>query len=365
MTYIIFYIFVIILLQKEAKSPLPNMYIRRFVAVAYTLFVGLRGANVGQDTAVYYQHYYTFGQWGCNFVERGFNMINMFCYHQGWESWTLFLTCAILTVLPVYLMMNKLPRKEFTIVATLFYCCSFTVLANGMRQAVVCGVFLYMMSYYFKKTTYHFKDLTIYITGIAVSSWMHESILLLLPILLFNKVPANQRIYVVLYMLSFLFLFIDVSSYLPTISVGNLDYSRYVENVHVRRASGLGFLATTTQKVLILICMCKYNAFKKYRMLSHFVMFFLILGNLGYSLPIVSRISVYFLWFVYVMIAKLYVEQDSLGRIKPYTLNIWMMIFACYVILHVHGIFSTSNHLLPYTTYWQENNYMNYIWVEK
>lgn len=365
MAYILFYILVYVLLRQEAKSIAPNMRIRQLLAVLFVLFVGLRGANVGQDTAVYYQHYYYFGQWGCNFVEPGFDWINRFCYHQGWESWTMFVICSALTVFPVYKMMNKLSREEYTIVAMFFYCTTFATIANGMRQAVVCGVFFYLMSLFFNKNTYSKKELAIYFSCMFLSTLMHVSILLLLPVLFLTKVPANKNFYLIAYVLSFAFLFIDASVFLPDISIGNRDYGRYLENLHVKQASGLGFFGVTSLKILILYCMCKYNAFSKYRMLSHFVMFYLILGNLGFNLPIISRVSMYFTWFTYIMIAKLYCEGKQTGKVVPYTVNIWTIIFACYFLLQMNTIFTTRNHLTPYTTYWQVNDYMNYIWVEQ
>lgn len=365
MIYISFYILVYFLLQKEYRFPSPNMFIRNVIPILFTLFVGLRGANVGQDTAVYYQHYYMFGEFGCDFVEPGFDWINRFCYHQGWDSWTLLLICAALTVFFIYKMLNKLERGEYTISAMFLYCCTFTTLANGMRQAVVCGIFLYLVSFYFDKVTYSKKEIFIYIVGILLSSLMHVSVLLLIPVLLLNKVPANKKIYLIIYVLSFSFLFYDVSGFLPNISLGNRDYGRYAENVHIAKASGLGFFATTFLKLLIFYSMYKYDAFEKCRMLSHFVMFYFILANLSFSIPIINRVSMYFTWFTFILIAKLYDEQKRLGKIRPYSINVWTFIFGCYVVLQVYGIFSTSNHLTPYTTFWQNNDYQNYIWKEK
>lgn len=360
MIYILFYIFVIVLLIQEAKCPVPNMRIRRIIPILFTLFIGLRGANVGQDTGVYYQHYYMFGQWGCDFVEPGFDWINRFCYHQGWESWTLFLVCAALTVYPVYLTMNKLSRKEYTIMALFFYCCTYATVANGMRQAVACAIFVYLMSFYFDKTEYTKKEVLLFFLGVFVTALMHASILLLLPVLLLNKLPANRLVYVALYFLSFSFLFIDVSNYLPDITFGNREYGHYVENVVISKASGLGFWGTTILRCLILYIMYITNAFKKYRLLSHFVMFSFILINMGYNIPMIGRINMYFSWFVYVIIAKMYADRKSDVSIKP----IWTMVFACYIILTIHGVFSESNKLNPYTTYWQNNQYEKHLWNE-
>lgn len=362
MIYVLFYILVYLLLQKEAKSPLPNMTIRRIIPLLFTLFVGLRGANVGQDTGVYYEHYYLFGQWGCSFVEPGFDWINRLCYHQGWESWTLLLICAALTIFPVYLMLNKLKRNEYTIVAMLFYCCTFSTLANGIRQSVVCGTFLYLMSFYFDKGSINKKDFAIYVGSILISSLIHTTALFLLPFLFLYKLPSNKNIYVLLFILSFLFLFIDISPYLPEISIGNRDYGRYVENIKIKQASGLGFLGTTVIKFLILYAMCKYDSFRKHRVLTHLVMFSFILANLGFNIPMIGRVTMYFTWFTYVMIAKLYVEESMVISTKLNSLNWYSMLLICYIILVVHGIFSPTNKLNPYTTYWQEHNYENYLW---
>lgn len=360
MTFIIYYLFLFICLKHESKCANANITIRRCIAIVYTLFLGLRGANVGVDTPIYYRHFYLFGQWGCDFVERGFDWINRFCYHQGWESWTLFLICAALTIIPVYLMLNKLGRKEYTIAALLFYGTTFITIANGMRQAVVCGVFLYLMSFYYDKNTFSKKEVAIYILGILASSLMHATSLFLLPLLLLTKIKIRKQLYVFIYLLSFVFVFIDISPYIPDISLGVRDYGRYSSgNALNSHASYLGFSINSVLKILIVYVMYKIDAFEKYRLLSHLVIIAFILSNIGFNIPIVGRVTMYFSWFVFILLAKMY-SSYKLYELQFLNLQ-WLAITIIYLVLTVYSITSPANKVLPYTIYWQNNNYEMYI----
>ena len=350
----------LVCLKTEANSDKPNYRIRKILAIIYILFTGLRGANVGVDTPIYYRHYYTYGELGCIFVEPGFDWINRFCYHQGWESWTLFLICTSLTILPVYFMLNTLNRKEYTISALLFYGTTFVTISNGMRQAVVCGVFLYLMSFFFNKNRLNKKELSVYIGGILISTLMHVTAIFLLPLLFLSKLHIKRNIYVILYALSFAFCFLNIGSYIPYISIGERDYERYAfGNAVVKQASLLGFTVSSCLRIIIVYIMYKTNSFKRYRVLSHLVMLAFFLSNLGFNVPIIGRVTMYFSWFVFIIIAKMFSDYRLMNK-RSIAIE-WLAIATIYIVLTVYSIISPTNRILPYTIYWENNNYEKYI----
>ena len=61
MIYIVYLILLLILLKLERRKASTNNVFRYIIPAVYIFLVGLRGANVGVDTPVYYDHYYTFG----------------------------------------------------------------------------------------------------------------------------------------------------------------------------------------------------------------------------------------------------------------------------------------------------------------
>ena len=90
MIYLFYSIVVILLVGFDHFSKKPRILVSWLLPVIFALLVGLRGTNVGVDTGNYYNHFYFYGKYGCDFVEPGFDWINRFCYAMKWESWTSF-----------------------------------------------------------------------------------------------------------------------------------------------------------------------------------------------------------------------------------------------------------------------------------
>ena len=355
MIYFLYSLIVILLVGIDYFSKKPNYVVRWSIPVLLALLVGLRGANVGVDTANYYNHYYFFGKYGCDFVEPGFDWINRFCYAMHWESWTFFLIMALLTIIPVNIVLSRLKKKEYAIGALLFYLTTFSTLCNGIRQTVACGVF-FLMVYYFQTSKDNIWSIAIYCLGIGLSSLIHISALLLLPAFLFKYISLDKRVYLIAYLFSFIFLFIDISPYIPSITLGKRDYGQYVEHINIEGASTLGFLITTLVGITTLLLMFMKNAFKKYPLISNMAFLSFVLRNVGYNYPIISRVTMYFTWFIILVVAILYYEDRKKGKIKVYTIA-YVALFMMYAVLALHSYTSSRNQLLPYTTYWQNDEY--------
>ena len=192
------YIFILSILLVLERDRNLSPQCRVLIPIFYTFFIGLRGKGIGVDTHTYYDHYYIYGKWGCDFVEPGFDWINRLCFYLEWEANSLFLIMAGITCLFLYLSLNKLGRRNYTIAAFFIYLFTFTFLVNGMRQGVAIAIFLY--SYWFVVE----RKWVWYVVSILFASLFHASAFLLLPIYLLNQYHLPKKLYTIIYLLSFL-----------------------------------------------------------------------------------------------------------------------------------------------------------------
>lgn len=336
-------ILVSLLILERNDRPRRKLY-RTIILLLYILIVGLRGTNVGVDSFTYYEHYYTYGKWGCDFIEPGFDWLNRILYAQGYEANSLFITMAAITVLFFYLALNRLD-KEYSISAFCVYLLTFAFLVNGMRQGVACAVFLYAYKFIQEK-----KPIP-YILLIAFAGLFHASALILLPLYFVLRYALPSLWYIVLYILSFAGLFIDLSVYIPEIGFGVRDYSGYVENMKFAQASWTGFIVSTLLNIGILYLMFSNQMFKKLPVLSNLVFAAFLFKNLGFSMPIMSRITIYFSWFVFLLYPILLQKnQRYLFRSRELTFGFLITINGA---IWINAIFSPANKLLPYTFFWE------------
>ena len=81
------------------------------------------------DSNTYYDHYYTYGKWGCDFIEPGFDWLNRVLYAQGYEANSLFVAMAAISLLFLYLALDRLDRN-YSISAFCVYLLTFTFFVN-------------------------------------------------------------------------------------------------------------------------------------------------------------------------------------------------------------------------------------------
>lgn len=345
MIYFVYLFVLLILLILERTNKYMSKLCRIHIPVFYTLLIGFRAKNIGVDTNTYYDHYYKFGRWGCDFVEYGFDWINRYCFSMGWEANSLFLIMASVTCLFLYLSLERFKSKDYTIVAFFIYLFTFSFLVNGMRQGVAVAVFLY--AYKFIEE----RQWKCYVISIFFGSLFHASVLLLLPLYFLNQFHLPGRLYLIFYILSFFGVFIDLSPYLPEIELGNRDYSQYTEEISKSSASSLGFIVTTTLNAIVFYLMLKNKLFEKVPILTNLVFAAFCLKNLGFSLPIIGRVTIYFSWFVFLLYPYIaYSCRLYLFRSRTITI---LLIFLINVVVWLNSLYSEANKLLPYSFYWE------------
>lgn len=360
MIYILYLILLVMLLAIESNSKADNK-IRWIIPIIYILFIGLRGANVGFDTATYYDHYYSFGEDGCDFVEIGFDWINRFCYHLGFSQAPFFIICAAIPILCVTIPAAKrLSRKEYTCFMLLFCTTTFSTFCNGMRQNIACGLFFALMIYLQDTTIKYWKSFVIFIIGILLASLFHVSVLFVIPFFFVRHLKVSPIIFTLIYLFSFIFVYYNVSMYFPAIELGERDYSRYLGgDLTNQKASSLGFIAVTIRNILLMLIVFLTKAYKRYPFLSNMTLMFFVMTNLGFNIPIISRFNMYFVFFYTLLIAR--TISDNKSNKNSITTLLALSLMAVIIVLTVYAVVSPANKLYPYCFYWDNSNYFKYL----
>lgn len=324
---------------------------RMFACLFFVLLVGLRSPKVGVDTHTYYYHFYEYGNFGCHFVEQGFDLLTRLLYHLGFEYTSLFLMCILLTAIPMFLTLEKC--EHYFPSALMLYTLSFTICVNGIRQVVACGIFLFAAKYISSQSFIKYCLL------IFIGWTFHASAFILIPLYFVLRRTVANKVYLGVYVLSFIFLVIPVSSIMesimPYLNFGSRNYADLHSDIESKSASIVGFLYATIIRVSIFFLMLKTDSFKKKTVLSNLVYLSIIIPNFGFSIPLMSRISMYFSWFSYLLLPVL--VCDYCKEQKNKLLQLSLVFVALYFIGLCNSYFSESNRIRPYTFYWEQNNY--------
>ena len=341
MIYFAYLLFLITMLTIERNSARLRPIIRVIIPIVYILLIGLRGTSIGTDTETYYEHFYIFGQWGCNFVEPGFDWINRIMFKWGFNANHFFIVNAAITMSFTYLALDRLKKKEYTYTAFCMYLLTFAFLVNGMRQGVACGIFIYANKFIEEK-----KPIK-YILLLSFASLFHASSLILLPLYFLDKIRLTDKLYIGIFIFSFVGLFVNLSSYIPSIALLGRDYGSHVENMHVESASYLGFTITTLLNIVILALMLKNQIHKHRSSLFNLIFISFVLKNIGFSMPIIGRLTIYFSWFAY-FIYPIILDKRSKPLFK--SMDITRIVF---ISIHIALWINEILKLMPYKFYWE------------
>lgn len=359
MTYFIYLLIMVFLCYlgnfREQKS---SIIFRILACILFVLLVGLRSPLVGVDSHTYYNHFYVYGNFGCHFVEQGFDLLTRVLYHLGFDYTSLFLMCVLIPAIPIFFTLENC--EKYFASALMFYLLSFTTCVNGIRQVVVCGIFLFAVKYI---TSQNFLKYCILI----ILGWtFHASALILLPLYFILRYSASNKVYIGIYLFSFIFLVIPASSIIesimPYLNFGSRNYAELHSEVSTSSASLLGFLYASVLRGLIFFLMLKTNSFKKNTVLSNLVFLSVVVPNIGFTVPLMSRISMYFTWFGYLLLPTL-VSEYTVG-LKNKFFQISLLFVLLYFIGFCNSYFSKANRVYPYTFYWEYSNNKHSIYKQ-
>ena len=316
----------------------------------FVLLVGLRSPRVGVDSHTYYNHFYVYGNYGCHYVEQGFDLVTRLIFHLGFDYSAFYLVCILLPAIPIFFALEKC--EYYFVSALLFYVLSFTMCVNGIRQVVVCGIFLFAYRYITS------KSLVKYFALILIGWTFHASALILLPLYFVLRYSPSHKVYLDIYAFSFIFMVVPFDSIIahvmPYLNFGSRNYAELHSDVGTQAASLLGFSYATVIRGLLFFLMLKTESFKKNTVLSNLVFLSVIVPNFGFSVPLMSRISMYFSWFGYLLLPVLVV--DYCNGLKNKFVQLSLVFVGLYFVGFCNSCFSKANRVYPYTFYWEYNN---------
>lgn len=332
------------------------IFFRMLACICFVGMIGLRSPLVGVDSLTYYRHFYTYGNFGCHFVEQGFDLLTRILYHMGQEYTSLFFACALLTAIPIFLTLERC--EHYLASSLMLYSLSLVMCVNGIRQVVVCGMFLYAIKYIEN------RNIIKYVFFIIIGYFFHASVLILLPLYFVLNMKYSNKVYILFYLLSFVFVLIPPSSIIEAIlshlNFGLRDYSKLHSDVGVETASTLGFVYASILRLLIFFLILKTQSVENKCVLTNLVFLSIVLPNLGYFIPLFSRITMYFTWFSYLLVPYLLAKYCQ-GFHNKY-IQISLLFVFLYSIGFCNSILSKSNKMLPYTFCWEYDNHKKSIY---
>lgn len=315
----IYILFLIIALCAERKAKNKRFW-RILIPLVYSALVGFRGIDVGIDTHTYYDSYYVGGAEGLGFIEPGFDWINTHLYKWGFNANFSFFVYALLTNFFFFLVLESIPQKRYTLSAFCLYFLTYTALINGIRQDLACAIFLYAFTYIKRE-----KPL-IYAGLLILGSLFHASVLIMLPFYFLKRINFTPKVYLFVYLISFIGVFADISAYVPSIELFNRDYGRYTDDIRMEDASWLGFFITNLINFITLLFIINTRLYKDQKELCLLSLFYFVFTNLGFHLPIISRVATFFWWFTYLLYAVIWENQRQYSSKGLYAIGVAMLI---------------------------------------
>ena len=86
MIHFIYLIILLSLLLIEYKSRVLSSFCRILIPLIFTLFIGLRGYDIGFDTSHYTEIFYSIAPWGDGYLEFGYEWLQHFIYKIGRQT---------------------------------------------------------------------------------------------------------------------------------------------------------------------------------------------------------------------------------------------------------------------------------------
>lgn len=348
---IVFSYFIILIILLSIERIIPNgKIIRIIIPILYSFLIGFRNIEYGIDTAAYVDFYYYGGQFGTGFLEPGFDWINSFLFKLGFDANASFCVYAAITNFFFFMTLERLPKKDYTIPAFFLYWMTLSFLTNGMRQGVTVAAFLFAIRFIEEK-----KPL-LYIITILLSSTIHYSAILLLPLYFARYISFSSKIIVPLYIITLIIgLTVDLSFLIPNVSLseGRGDYSRYAENVRYIENSYLGFAVESFIIALTLFFIFKKRINNTAPVLSNFAFLAFILHNIAFFQLIAGRIEIYFKWVPYLIYPLIFnVNKNNKSYVIPFKYKFVFILLWLSIILN-----EMIKGKLDYHFYWENISY--------
>ncbi len=330
------YSFLIIIFAFLGGKKKSNPFLRAIPALLYVCFVGFRSSTVGVDSESYRDLFETIPNENYLWLEIGFDKLIRFLSDAGFDYNSLYLASILLTTIPVYLVLEKSPK--YTASAILLYIVTVPTVFNGIRQCISVGWFFYGVLFIQN------RKIIPYALCMVACLLFHYSSVILFPLYFLIWKPAKQWIYVTVYMISFIFVFLDPSSYVETI----LDFLKgfgvdYDRGYNVQSLSILGFIFNTSTNIVIFCLIIKTQYYKINPALSNCAIIAFCLKNITFSYAILGRVMMYFSFFPLLMVPEL------IYSLKKDERPLYSFFFVTvYTVGFVHQLLSPEMAMTPY-----------------
>jgi hypothetical protein len=327
----------------------------------YALVIGLR-YNVGRDYEGYTRWFKELSRSGRFPVDNdfGFIWLNQFLVEFGFESYSLFIVFAFLQILFLLLFLKSIPFLRswyffFFLTSLLFF-----VSMNAMRQTLAFFIFMYCLQLFYEK-----KYVKIILFGLLALS-IHKTVILvfiLLPILKFEWFKNVKIQIVILFLSVFVFppFFQIVLNYLSPL-IDLLGYSYYIENLDYMKelteenrggkGSGTSIVLFFFIDIIIILFYEKLKEkFNSYNFIPFYNLFFVgvILSRMFADNFILARISDYFIFFRVIIIAflMLYIFKISKYSEKKTLKPLAVAICLAMLLFYYRAIYNNAADIAP------------------
>lgn len=349
---------------REIDFAKPGIYLFMFI---YSLCIGLR-YNVGKDYVAYTEWFKELRLTGQFPVDNdfGFIWLNQILVNLDFASYSLFIVIAFLQILFLLLFLKTIPFIRSWYFYFFFTSLLFFVSMNAMRQTLAFLIFMYCIQLFSSKK--YFKT---FLMGLLAFS-IHKTVILVFILLPFLKFEwfKNYKTQITLLFLSVFILpfFFTVILDLVQPFVNVLGYNYYVENLDYMKEitdenkTGEGFskyLFFFIDLVIILFYNKLKNEFSHYYFIKFYNLFFIgvILSRIFAENFILARIADYFIYFRVLILAFLmfYIFRLSTNHNAKIIKPIALLISIGMLLFYYKAIYNNAAGIAPFQFYFNHD----------
>lgn len=277
---------------------------RIFAFLIVGLFVGLR-YNVGTDYESYSNYFY----FDDSFLEPGFNLLVSSLQRFRYGETYMFLTMSLFTYGAIYLFIenNKYSKCYFPLIL-MFTLLTVSTTCNGIRQSLAVALFL--LSTRFIQN----RDFFSFLGFITLAFLFHKSVLLVLPFYFFKEKYFDKKVYIAIYLISFIFVFFNLQTLMNPFMFVIAKNERYINLVEGSSSNGylsLGILMQIFNYIILLLFLLKNEMHKKQPLFFNLFFISCVLMNMRVGAPLMNRVMMYFSWFSFVLLPLTLIEEKS------------------------------------------------------
>ncbi len=334
----------------------PRIYLFMLI---YSLVIGLR-YNVGRDYSGYTKWFKELSHTGHFPVDNdfGFIWLNKFLVEFEFESYYLFIVIAFLQIFFLLLFLKSIPFIRTWYFFLFFTCLLFFMSMNVMRQTLAFFIFMYCLQLFYEN-----KFFKTFLLGILAFS-IHKTVILtfiLLPFLKFEWFKNVKAQLIILFLSVFIlpsFFNILLEYVSPFINL--LGYNYYLENLDLmkeiteenKRGDGLSiFLFIFIDLFIVLFYEKLKDKFRTFNFISFYNLFFVgvVLSRIFAENFILARIADYFIFFRVIILAFLlfYIFNNPKYSIRKLTMPTGIVICIAMLLFYYKAIYNNAADIAP------------------